>query len=1325
MTAMTQDDTPDIPSRFTHVSTATTSVRPVRAAGQAAALRKLRRAMAPADDGARVVLVRAHGGMGKTRLLEEALARVNHPNTDWRKPGVKPWPEFTGQSAPIILDLIDVIDTRLHDRSRFIAELYKRLHFDYKVEFPRYRDEEERLRELSAGSSNGKRLEKTKRNAADAFLDELRELTEGNGGEGRRVVLLIDTVERLSYEMLDQLLEPDETGQSLLREKDLIGRTPVWLIHMLRVCRRNMTVVLAGRSEEGESFFNRVRDACVALEELKQGEITLDRLLPDETAQFFANLRDDAREAARHAANEEEEKRYEETAHQFSEMLRRAERLYYYTGGVPVRLSLYAHIIGEGVRIPHLLQMEPKRALALAPAPATTDEARLKWVRWRIEDAFINLIFRNEDDLRSQILLNLVRAPRGLTAEQLCFVIDAPDDADPAVWRPKREQLERVLAVLREIETHTYLGKRRSSWDEFAPFLGDVEPIGAATHRVGLQDEIYDVFAEHMGLLADPVSPEMEPIISLLTPQEEQMCRERHLLEQEARGKLYRKLSRWAGWRHETLRARKRELLIAEEKEFERELRLHNPRTYAFARLTEREIRERAILNMAITQFEIERMVYDLLNSAEWSLNTAYITLEDDNDRSAREEADFWAQAEMWRTLYDNHLMKFVSLDRRDEAYVRGDQPIDILRRVAEQENVTRCIKRFILRGNYNRAIKFAEAVERRLADRDGFKSLSMEGVVRTTPARKGARSEAQVVRSWESWRHTVAYGERLIWCNVARIRRGRGTAEAIEEIRRILPALEACYESDRLTELPPFRGDRVEYGFRAVEGVGETDPNYYDHPGRVRLKRLISHAHTNVAHGYRLIGRMQKAADHYAVALEYIRTEKDQRRRSKITDGRGGRGLVPAYRATVLNGAARAHSEMGIPATEMCLDGLALRRDVAEEVPLASSFNMLAVLYDDMGRYEDAPLLSAKSIAYCRRARETRQLGYSLLQMAESLRHLADRVETMQRLAVSREDYFDAAEGLLYRARRAFRRLGDTDRLAEVNVEIGSLFRDRMEIHVGQMRRLRKAGRQPQPDVNFQAYSRQAGETLDAALGSIDPDRPHIWADAAINRARVCYLDYRYQVLLDGGDSAPEVAAAHRDYRQALEKAEGFLLALPIDPDNPSAPQLGSIEGELLSFDAAPAGMSRRTMRDRAWAFRQLSLVQLIRATEAMDDFEIAIARLKAEDTSPEKTQYAARAATDGPTLAAIGQAAEAYGRAVRFAERFSRFSRAIISVRNHFYRRARKLNREEMALLRAALDRAAGVVAPAETFESLARTLTEFFGHEARESIDWGPAE
>ncbi|MCO5181886.1 MAG: tetratricopeptide repeat protein [Candidatus Promineofilum sp.] len=100
---------------------------------------------------------------------------------------------------------------------------------------------------------------------------------------------------------------------------------------------------------------------------------------------------------------------------------------------------------------------------------------------------------------------------------------------------------------------------------------------------------------------------------------------------------------------------------------------------------------------------------------------------------------------------------------------------------------------------------------------------------------------------------------------------------------------------------------------------------------------------------------------------------------------------------------------------------------ETAEEVPLASSYNTLALIYDDMGRYEDAPLLSAKAIAYCRRATENRQLALALRQMAESLRHVAGRAYTGQR-AGSPDNFFDAAERLLNDARAIFSDLSEVE---------------------------------------------------------------------------------------------------------------------------------------------------------------------------------------------------------------------------------------------------------------------------------------------------------
>ena len=49
-------------------------------------------------------------------------------------------------------------------------------------------------------------------------------------------------------------------------------------------------------------------------------------------------------------------------------------------------------------------------------------------------------------------------------------------------------------------------------------------------------------------------------------------------------------------------------------------------------------------------------------------------------------------------------------------AKARGETSFDVLRRVVDQENVSRWIKRFVLRGQADRAVRFGEAVQATIA---------------------------------------------------------------------------------------------------------------------------------------------------------------------------------------------------------------------------------------------------------------------------------------------------------------------------------------------------------------------------------------------------------------------------------------------------------------------------------------------------------------------------------------------------------------------------------------------------------------------------------
>jgi tetratricopeptide (TPR) repeat protein len=715
-----------------------------------------------------------------------------------------------------------------------------------------------------------------------------------------------------------------------------------------------------------------------------------------------------------------------------------------------------------------------------------------------------------------------------------------------------------------------------------------------------------------------------------------------------ARKALYRKLADYANYQHSLLLATKRENMRQDEIHFEEKFSLSDPGTFQFKDLPLTQVMERQALHTAITVFEIERMVYRLLQDPELNLNSEYITLENDNDRASRQEEDFWAQSEMWHVLHDDWLMKFVKLRERKHVRARGETPIEVLRRFAEQENVARWIKRFVLRGSADRAIEFGTEVEK---------------AIRAWPRPDGDDEESRRLRNkWDSWNHTLAREERVIWTQLAYIRRGddvEGTAMAIEKsIAQLEKLFKKSVESVVVSE-----GRHKEYGFARVHS--RTDRHIPEHPAFMRLRRLLSHAHNHLGYARRTSGQMHAAVKNYGRSLEYVRAD---------------RGLMQAHRAKVLNNLSRALSELGWNSIGVCLDGRDLRWNLAEEVPLASSYNTLAIIYDDMGRYEDAPLLSAKAIAYCRRSVEDRQLGLSLRQMAESLRHVAERVRTRQRVAGVPETYLDAAEILLREARLIFEGLNQVERLVEVNLEMGSLYRDRMQPP--------ETDETPQAPVNPRArveFHRQALGLL--SLAEKDAQTYKLGQhelDARINRARV-------HIFAGETDKA----------RTILEGIEGH-----------------SDYAEHVITDAYWPNARRTELRDRNWIFRHLGTARMIRGWIAIDRFTERAEQIKLENpidiANPDATHELRDRliANDEVAQDALGDIAECYALGIAYAGLFSPRSRSIGTMQNDLYRRLRKFNRSELESFRAHLVKVGKKYRKLTSVSLLMLFLDEFLG-------------
>ncbi len=209
----------------------------------------------------------AHGGLGKTRLLEELLLKVQEEGPGYHASGI-----------------IDLYHTDTHSNSDVERLIVEGLDPEGRW-FQGYRNDRQhylKLRELGADS---RYLERRRSQLSERFVAEFNQMADG---EAHKLVLTFDTVELLQYE------------SSLVEEKaglDTVNtRLKPWLLSVLPQLR-NVLVVFAGRPKEsapGEQTSPQARlvnDLTSAFGD----ELSIVELLPltrDETEEFIHKLPD-------------------------------------------------------------------------------------------------------------------------------------------------------------------------------------------------------------------------------------------------------------------------------------------------------------------------------------------------------------------------------------------------------------------------------------------------------------------------------------------------------------------------------------------------------------------------------------------------------------------------------------------------------------------------------------------------------------------------------------------------------------------------------------------------------------------------------------------------------------------------------------------------------------------------------------------------------------------------------------------------------------------------------------------------------------------------
>lgn len=1089
-------------------------------------LEKIKDAIDRPGNELRIVLLTAEGGMGKSRLVEEVLWRAgnrkmcdemgaippDHPDWDWSRP------DF------VIADLIDLDDIRLHTRGYFMRQVREALR-PAELDFTIYDAEDARQRRLRAQQADYFTVQRATAEAEQRFLKDYQA-----NAQNKRIVLALDTAERLAVQTSQWLWD-----RGLITSADLTFTTQNWLAERIKNAELpNTTLIISGRGEEGKQFFEVIQSA---IKEAKPKScevipIVLKSFTLDETRQYFEILAKDWQ------ARREESTQAENIARAFEALVENKDRLevlWLYTGGQPVRLSLYADLIVEGRTIPAHLDDSPEQARARIQTPESRNKARFE-----IEDEFITLLFGHPTDLRVQVLQALVRAPLGLDAKQLHFAFDAPLNAKPKDWKPNPKRLEEIQNAFQSL--------RR---------LSLVKP--RARNRLGLQDEIYRIYAEHLA-------------------QTEQNRKDEH----EARKILYAKLRDWAEWYQEKWEVRRREF----QEDDEQRLHFNSPAnaiSVRFRHISQEEQNERVEIVETIRDWELEALHYRLLHNP-YAVNDAYFDLAEERWLANDEEGDAITQAMMWRVIFDPYASKFFELPLRQVVRARGETELQALQRAIIQDGVARWIARFVLRKQYERAIQLCDQVEQ------AVKTLE-------NPNDK------------HSWQHTFARADRQGWREYARILLGRGIEDSVKQLENMVAdCLQLLKYDEKITVFPERGGG--ENGFKG-------------HPAESRLQRLIGRRLNWVGYGYAQLGLVGPANEAYRKALWYMR----------------GAGFE-AQRATTINNLSRVLSDMGRQrARRLCLDGLALRKQQGAEIPIAYSWNTLALIDNDWNRPDLAWIEATTALAYFRRTADPRGLGLTLNQLGEALRRLAHQAYKKQVLVTALpEDIFEEAERAVQEAIELFTNspaAGEIVRRIESYIEMGCIQRDRIQI------------------IDREKYPEQIRRRQRDAL---------YYYNEAVRLAREIKLS---RLELDARVNSGWLYYYAQDLPKAEETAQAILTDHRLLP-----------EDCFLRENRTPP----KAERDDAYVYYQLSKLSHLRARVAMDYFLECVKEL--ETSYPDDSEKRHRVVhEDTQAQTHLRNAAEQYVLASGYAQLFSIRSVALSVIWDTMYDYTKKFNRTELA--------------------------------------------
>lgn len=311
-----------------------------------------------AEDGfTRVFYITSEGGEGKTILLRQVGMALGSED------GMVPSSRWSG--------ILDLYHSDVNTNSGLEAHLSRALETEEK-EFEPYREQRDTFLIRRAAGLVGPELEEERARVAEVFAACVNAVTEK-----RRVVIALDTTERIQYEV--------DAVQERCHLEAETTTVRAWLLVQLLLWK-NCVLLLVGRPEADPYLGQALEDTLGEHAQVRYAPRTLGGFSEDEARAYF----------------EEREKEVSEVG-QIDPDFRHL--LWEVTGGSPIRLELAVEVI--------------QRGLGFDKFQEKVEQGPLEVAREEIDRLLVQSVMGDPDDALGRVLRYLTVARRGLDRQLL------------------------------------------------------------------------------------------------------------------------------------------------------------------------------------------------------------------------------------------------------------------------------------------------------------------------------------------------------------------------------------------------------------------------------------------------------------------------------------------------------------------------------------------------------------------------------------------------------------------------------------------------------------------------------------------------------------------------------------------------------------------------------------------------------------------------------------------------------------------------------------------------------------------------------------------